>query len=282
MDASDNPRRAELATFLRSRRARLMPEDCGLPAGRRRRTPGLRREEVAQLAAIGVTWYTWLEQARDIQVSAEVLDAIARTLRLDRSERIHLFSLAGSIDPTPANCFSPVSEATRLMLDQLDPFPASLQNSRFDVLAYNRAFGRLFCDLDRIPAEDRNMIWLVFTNEQMRATLADLDHTLRMMTAKFRASMTAGLGDAAWKALLNRLQAESAEFRELWDRHEVTAPTTARKHYIHPELGDLHVLATNLWQQPNSDSAHFVTYAPADEATAAKLPLLIREPATAL
>ncbi len=278
MDASDHPRRDELATFLRSRRERLTPEDVGLPAGRRRRTPGLRREEVAQLAAIGVTWYTWLEQARDIQVSAEVLDAIARTLRLDRSERTHLFRLAGSVDPTPANGYSPVTDAIRLMLTQLEPYPASLQNGRLDVLAYNRAFGRLFCDLDRIPAEDRNMIWLAFTNEQTRATMVDLEATLRVMAAKFRASMTAGLGDPAWKALLNRLQTESAEFSDLWERHEVMTPTTATKHYDHPEIGELRLLATNLWQQPNGDSAHLVVYAPADEATAAKLPLLIREP----
>ncbi|WP_112247914.1 helix-turn-helix transcriptional regulator [Kribbella monticola] len=282
MDASDSPRRDELASFLRSRRERLTPEDVGLPVGRRRRTPGLRREEVAQLAAIGVTWYTWLEQARDIQVSAEVLDAIARTLRLDRSERNHLFSLAGSIDPTPANSYSPVSEAIRLMIDQLDPFPSSVQNNRFDVLAYNRSFERLFCDLDAVPAEDRNMIWLAFTHEQVRATMGDLDLTLRLMTAKFRASMTANLGEPAWKALLNRLQTESAEFRELWERHEVMTPTTARKHYRHREVGDLHLLASNLWFEPNPASPHIVTYSPSDEATAAKLPQLVREPLPAL
>jgi hypothetical protein len=270
----DDPRRDELATFLRSRRERLTPEDVGLPTGRRRRTPGLRREEVAHLAAIGVTWYTWLEQARDIQVSAEVLDAIARTLRLDRSERKHLFGLAGSIDPTPANGYSPVSAAMRLMLAQLEPYPASLQNARFDVLAYNRGFGRLFCDLDAVPPEDRNMIWLAFTNEQMRASMTDLDHVLRVMTGKLRASMTDSLGDPAWKALLKRLQCTSAEFCDLWERHEVMTPSSAHKFYRHPEAGELRFIASNLWLEPNSASPHLVTYSPADEATNAKLPLL--------
>ncbi|MGQ4427403.1 helix-turn-helix domain-containing protein, partial [Streptomyces violaceoruber] len=101
-DTGSEIRRHELAAFLRSRRERIAPEQVGLPRGRRRRTPGLRREEVAQLSAVGVTWYTWLEQARDIQVSVQVLDALARTLLLDPTERAHLFQLAGSVDPTPA------------------------------------------------------------------------------------------------------------------------------------------------------------------------------------
>lgn len=281
MEADENPRRTELAAFLRSRRERLTPEDFGLPAGRRRRTPGLRREEVAQLAAIGVTWYTWLEQARDIQVSAEVLDAIARTLRLDRSERTHLFSLAGSIDPTPANSYSPVSDTLRLLIAQLDPQPASVQNARFDLLAYNRSFGRLFCDLDEVPAEDRNMIWLLFTNDQMRATMTDLDQTLRLMTAKLRASMADYLGDPAWKTLLKRLQSTSAEFRELWDRHDVTTSTTATKYLRHRDLGDLHLRATTLWLEPNSASPRIVTYTPTDTPTTAKLALLATTPALA-
>src|SRR4051812_21014540 len=101
--ATDGIRRGELAAFLRSRRERITPEQVGLPRGRRRRTPGLRREEVAQLAAVGVTWYTWLEQARDIHVSVQVLDSIARALLLDRSERQHLFELSGAVDPSPGS-----------------------------------------------------------------------------------------------------------------------------------------------------------------------------------
>src|SRR5919198_5844119 len=114
-------RRHELAAFLRSRRERITPEEVGLPRGRRRRTPGLRREEVAQLSAVGVTWYTWLEQARDIQVSVQVLDALARTLMLDSSERAHLFNLAGAVDPAPNADCSGVTDAQRLLLEQLEP-----------------------------------------------------------------------------------------------------------------------------------------------------------------
>src|SRR3954463_14192377 len=120
-----NDRRKELASFLRSRRERVAPMEMGLPAGRRRHTPGLRREEVASLAGVGVTWYTWLEQGRDIHASTEVLEAIARTLQFDRNERAHPPPLAGApLEAASTEACYAVSDATRAMLDKLEPFPA--------------------------------------------------------------------------------------------------------------------------------------------------------------
>jgi hypothetical protein len=271
-------RREELATFLRNRRERIAPEEVGLPRGRRRRTPGLRREEVSQLAAIGTTWYTWLEQGRDIQVSAEVLDAIARTLRLDQSEREHLFALAGAIDPSPAGAFTPVTDALLDLLNQLEPLPACVQNGRYDLLAYNRPFGRLMCDLDAVPPEDRNVIWLGFMNEQWKATLPNLEQTQRAMVAKFRASMVESLGDPSWKALLKRLQTESPEFSEYWDDHEVLRPGNQLKVYHHPLAGVLRLSATSLWTEPGNNRPRLVTYTPVDEETREKLHLLAGPP----
>lgn len=193
-------RRHELAEFLRSRRERITPEQVGLPRGRRRRTPGLRREEVAQLSAVGVTWYTWLEQAREIQVSPQVLDALARALLLDASERTHLFALAGSLDPAPHAPCPSVTPALRAMLDQLGPIPACIQNSRYDILAYNSTYGRLLCDLDALPPEDRNCLWLAFTNADWRASMADVAEVNRTIVAKFRAAMAEHLAEPAWKA----------------------------------------------------------------------------------
>lgn len=198
-------RRHELADFLRSRRAGITPEQVGLPRGGSRRTPGLRREEIAQLSAVGVTWYTWLEQARDIQVSVQVLDALARTLLLDTSERAHLFQLAGAVDPSPASSCQTVTPALRLMLEKLEPLPACIQNSRYDILAYNRTYGRLLCDLDTVAPEDRNCMVLICTNEQWRKSFVFLEDTIRLMAAKFRASMAllsgrARLGVAAQAA----------------------------------------------------------------------------------
>ncbi|MFB7981079.1 MmyB family transcriptional regulator [Streptomyces vinaceus] len=263
-------RRHELAEFLRSRRERITPEQVGLVRGRRRRTPGLRREEVAQLSAVGVTWYTWLEQARDIQVSPQVLDALARALLLDASERTHLFALAGSLDPAPHTPCPSVTPALRAMLDQLGPIPACVQNSRYDVLAHNAAYGRLLCDLDAVAPEDRNCLWLAFTNAEWRASMADVAEVNRTIVAKFRAAMAEHLAEPAWKALLARLEAESAEFRELWARHEVLGLGAKTKYIRNAHVGLLHLEHTNLWLGPAS-GARLVAMVPVDEESRAGL-----------
>ncbi|MFF8943287.1 helix-turn-helix transcriptional regulator [Streptomyces sp. NPDC014864] len=263
-------RRHELAAFLRHRREHISPERVGLPRGSRRRTPGLRREEVAHLSAVGVTWYTWLEQARDIQVSVQVLDALARTLLLDPSERAHLFQLAGATDPTPATTCPSVTPALRAILDQLEPMPACLQNSRYDILAYNRTYSLLLCDLDAVPPEDRNCMILSYTNEEWRSSIVHLEETTRLMAARFRAAMAGHLGEPAWKMLLKRLRTESADFRAAWDRHEVVGARTKRKEFRNAHVGRLVVDHTDLWLSPDV-GPRMVTYAPADEETRERL-----------
>lgn len=254
-------RRHELAAFLRSRRERITPEQVGLPRGARRRTPGLRREEVASLAAVGVTWYTWLEQAREIQVSPQVLDAIARALLLDSSERTHLFSLAGASDPAPnADCPS-VTPSLRLMLEQLDPIPACVMNSRYDILAYNVTYGRLLCDMDALSPADRNCMWLAFCNEEFRSSLVDITEANRTMAAKFRASMASHLAEPAWKALLKRLETTSPEFREVWAKHEIVDQGSRVKYIRNPHVGLMHLEHTNLWLGPSS-GPRLVSYVP--------------------
>ncbi|MFI6872668.1 helix-turn-helix transcriptional regulator [Streptomyces sp. NPDC050400] len=264
-------RRHELAGFLRSRRERITPEEVGLPRGPRRRTPGLRREEVAHLSAVGVTWYTWLEQARDIQVSAQVLDALARTLRLDASERVHLFGLAGAIDPTPAASCTTLTPELLDVIAQLEPFPACVQNSRYDILAYNSTYRMLLCDLDAIPPEDRNWMLLAFTHEDWRSAIVGLDDVLRVMAAKFRSGMAEHLAEPAWKVVLKRLTEESAEFRELWERHEVVQSVPSKvKHFHNPYVGPLDVVHTDLWLGRDC-GARMVTYTPADDVTRERL-----------
>lgn len=277
-DSTESPseiRRHELAAFLRSRRERITPEQVGLVRGRRRRTPGLRREEVAQLSAVGVTWYTWLEQARDIQVSAQVLDALARALLLDPSERAHLFALAAAPDPAPGTECPTVTPALRTMLKQLDPIPACVQNSRYDVLAYNRTYARLLCDLDAVAPEDRNCLLLAFTHDGWRASIVDLPEVTRMMAAKFRASMAGHLTEPAWKALLHRLETRSPEFREVWGRHEVVDQRGRTKYIRNAQVGLLHVEHTNLWLGPSS-GPRLVSYPPVDEETRSRLERLHR------
>ncbi|GAA2088453.1 helix-turn-helix transcriptional regulator [Streptomyces albiaxialis] len=261
--AADRVRRSELAAFLRSRRERITPEQAGLPRGPRRRTPGLRREEVAHLSTVGVTWYTWLEQGRDIHVSAQVLDALSRALMLDTSERAHLFALAGTADPMPTDDTTVLPPGVRKMLRQLEPFPACVQNARYDILAYNRVYGRLLGDLDAHPPSDRNCMWLAFTDPDWGAGMPDRDETVRLMAARFRARMAEHLAEPAWKALLKRLQAWP-EFRDVWQRHEVARAVDKSKRFLNPHVGMLHFTYHGLWLNP-VEGARMGVYVPVDE-----------------
>ncbi|WP_420719153.1 helix-turn-helix transcriptional regulator [Streptomyces sp. WM6386] len=263
-------RRHELAAFLRHRREHITPEQVGLPRGRRRRTPGLRREEVAHLSAVGVTWYTWLEQARDIQVSVQVLDALARSLLLDPSERAHLFQLAGAADPTPATSCPSVTPALRQLIEQMEPLPACVQNSRYDILAHNRTYGLLLCDLDAVPPEDRNCMVLCYTNEEWAGSIVHLEETRRLMAARLRAAMANHLAEPAWKMLLKRLRTESPEFCEAWDRHEVVSHRSKQKEFLNAYVGRVSVIHTDLWLGPDL-GPRMVTYTPADEESRKRL-----------
>ncbi|MEU6541088.1 helix-turn-helix transcriptional regulator [Streptomyces sp. NPDC047000] len=263
-------RRHELAAFLRHRREHIAPEQVGLPRGSRRRTPGLRREEVAQLSAVGVTWYTWLEQARDIQVSVQVLDALARTLLLDRSERAHLFQLAGAVDPAPPSECPQVTPALRSLLRQIEPFPACVQNSKYDLLAYNRTYGLLLCDLDEVPVQDRNCLILSYTHPVWQSSIVHLETAQRLMAARFRAAMAGHLAEPGWKTLLKRLRTESPEFCEVWDRHEVADPATRRKEFRNRHVGRITVDHSDLWLTPGT-GPRLLTYVPADEESRERL-----------
>ncbi|WP_051967664.1 helix-turn-helix transcriptional regulator [Kitasatospora mediocidica] len=263
-------RRQELAAFLRSRRERILPDQVGLPSSGRRRTPGLRREEVAQLAAVGVTWYTWLEQGRDIQVSAQVLESVSRALLLDPNERAHLFILAGAGDPTPSADCPMITPAVQLILDQLSPLPAAVTNSRYDILAYNTMYNRMLGDLDDLPFEERNLIWLIFTNPEFQTRWADLESARTQMVARFRAAMADHVGDPAWKTLLKRLRQASPNFEEAWQRHEVAAREDGTKGFVHPEAGLLRMDFTNLWLGLRHQT-RLVTYSPADAETRERL-----------
>ena len=262
----DEIRRRELAAFLRSRRERISPEQVGLPAVGRRRTPGLRREEVAQLAAVGVTWYTWLEQARDIQVSPQVLDAIARGLLLDVNERRHLFTLADTPDPAPTASCPTVTPAVLEVMRQLEPLPAVALNPRYDVLAYNRTYRHLITDLDAVVPEERNLMWLCFTDPAWKRILVDHAAAAASMVAKFRGGMADHVAEPAWKSLVKRLRLASPEFEALWEQREVGTMGHGEKRFRNPRVGLLHFEFTTLWLGPR-ESTRLMTYTPADEET---------------
>jgi transcriptional regulator with XRE-family HTH domain len=273
---ADDIRRTELGAFLRSRRERMTPECVGLISSPRRRTPGLRREEVAQLAGVGVTWYTWLEQGRDINASAQVLDAIARTLGFDAQERSHLFTLAGTADGNAETRCARLSPAVELVLDRFEPYPALAVNARFDILAYNRAWASAFPSVEALPPEEQNCLWLLFTSPQWRRTAVDWDETAARMVAQYRAAMAEHVAEPAWKNLIARLHVASPKFAEMWARHDVRGPENAVKRILHPTAGLLRLEYTYLWLDPGLGT-RIVTYTPADARSAQRLEQLKRE-----
>jgi transcriptional regulator with XRE-family HTH domain len=266
-------RRRELGAFLRNRRERIQPEDVGLRSSRRRRTPGLRREEVAQLAGVGVTWYTWLEQGREINPSAQVLEAIARTLQFDSHEHSHLFTLAGLTTTTVADQCGQLCPTVQPLLDQLEPFPACVLNDRLDLLAFNQVYASFFEDLESIPVEERNLLWLTFTSPAWRRAIVDWDDSVGRMVAEYRAAMAHHLDEPAWKSLVSRLQRESPEFTAFWERHDVQRVESRKKRALHPSAGLLTVEYTNMWLGERLGT-RIVAFTPADARTRSRLDAL--------
>lgn len=237
MNAS-NGRRHELSDFLRTRRAKIVPSDVGLADGARRRTPGLRREEVALLANIGATWYTRLEQGLPINVSADVLAAISRALRLTSDERRHLYLLAGLPLTIAPDDEERVSELTLRVLDALDPSPAYVRGRRWDVLAWNRSADAL-ADFSNATGKKRNIVWRIFRDEDSQCRYGDLKCVMRRCVANFRTVAAKYPNDPAFNELIEELRANSPEFRQLWAEHDVLGSTEGLKHFLHPDLGEL-------------------------------------------
>jgi transcriptional regulator with XRE-family HTH domain len=227
--------REQLRDFLRSRRARLTPADVGIPSAGRRRTPGLRREEVALLAGVGVSWYTWLEQGRDITVSTEVLDAVGRALRLTEPERVHLYLLAGLNPPPPAARAQEVTPELRRLIDAWSPRPAVLRDRYWNLVAVNDAARTLLGYDDT----DHNCLFTFFTNARYRALQAQWEAVAPAVVASFRADAAHFPGDPEFERVVDALIAASPEFAELWARHDVGGPAQVVKAVRHPEHGDL-------------------------------------------
>ncbi|MFG2511725.1 helix-turn-helix domain-containing protein [Streptomyces sp. NPDC048584] len=254
--------RAELSEFLRTRRARLKPEDVGLPDfGRHRRVPGLRREELAQLAGVSVAYYTRLEQGNGQNVSAEVLDSIARALRLNDAERIHLTHLA-----KPKRQRKPVARtqqarpALRHLLESMDGVPAYVVGRRTEILAWNRMAAALFGDWGALPAQERNWARLVFLNPDYRDLFVEWEQKASDMVGYLRMDAGVHPEDPQLSALVGELSVKCEEFRRLWAAHDVKEKCRGTKRVRHPLVGEL----TLLWEsfRPAGDDSEqsLVTY----------------------
>ncbi|MFI1763629.1 helix-turn-helix domain-containing protein [Streptomyces sp. NPDC020800] len=235
-------RRAELSEFLRSRRARLKPEDVGLPDfGRHRRVPGLRREELAQLAGVSVAYYTRLEQGNGRNVSAEVLDAIARALRLTDAEHAHLTHLAKpkAHKKKPAARQQQVRGALRQLLDTMDGVPAYVVGRRSEILAWNRMAAAVFGDWSLLPPAERNWARLVFLHREYRDLFVDWEQKAIDIVCALRMDAGCHPDDARLSALVGELSVRSEQFRRLWATHDVKEKSHGVKRLHHPLVGDL-------------------------------------------
>ena len=218
--------RNELAAFLRARRERLSPTDVGLPSGGRRRTPGLRREEVAALAGVGLTWYTWLEQGRDIGVSATFLDSLARVLKLDASERRYLFLLAHERPPAePGKTWCVLPPLIRRLMHDL-PHPAFVLNLRWDVLGFNHLADQLF-NFDSHAPERRNMLWLLFTDPLLHERFVNWEEQASQILSIFRRDFARAIQETDIHELTEELKKVSPEFKTWWRQHNVHAPSNS-------------------------------------------------------
>ena len=263
-----------LGAFLKTRRAQLDPAAFGF-SNERRRTPGLRREEVAQRANISPTWYTWLEQGRGGAPSADVLDRISAGLMLTEAEREHLYMLG--LGRPPEVRYKPidgVSPRLQRVLDAFEYSPAMIKNATWDVIAWNRAAATLLLDYGKLEPKDRNILRLMFSNSRVRAAQEDWTSVARFVVGAFRASAArAGASDEV-ERLVEELSLMSPEFDTLWRSNEINAPAEGLKRIHHPDLGplELEISACAIDGRPDLG---MVVYHPATVAETARIKALL-------
>jgi transcriptional regulator with XRE-family HTH domain len=233
--------RADLAMFLRTRRDRLRPSDVGLPDGARRRTPGLRRQEVAQLAGMSVDYYIRLEQARGPRPSGQILAALSRALMLSTDEREYLFRVAGERPPPAAVLSREVSPGLRNLLDSMPHVPAYVVDAKYDILAWNRLATFFIGDMSAVPESDRNMLRWMFRLPAAEVPWSDPEAVrfARSTVADLRGAVARYPADQGMADLVTELLALSPTFAEMWEAHEVQSRRPLIKRFVHPLAGPL-------------------------------------------
>jgi transcriptional regulator with XRE-family HTH domain len=261
-------RRSELADFLRARRGAVQPTDVGISAGSRRRVSGLRREEVAHLSGVSHTWYSRLEQGRDVHPTTQVIDSIAATLRLSPDE--HLRRLAGLPLSPHDHDHDLADESARRLLEQLLPAPAVVIGPSFDYLAWNDAHSVLFCDIATLPADRRNVLWATFTVPAVRRSLVDWSEHAQAVIGQFRAEVASRPGDPRHALLIKQLAEASVDFRNWWPTHRVRMGHSGIQSFQHPSVGlvTTDLIQLRLIEQP---SLKLVVQLPATPQDAARL-----------
>ncbi|MGX5558486.1 helix-turn-helix transcriptional regulator [Bacillus cereus] len=253
---NNKTRREALSAFLKTKRAQISPESIGLPAGTRRRTPGLRREEVAQLAGVSTTWYTWLEQGRDIKVSTLVLDCISKALQLNIDETDYLYDLAfetNSEITSQNKDQSKISPSLIRILDELTYCPTIITDRHCHIVGWNPAAAYVFLDFEQIPNDQRNLIRLVFTRKELKALAVNWDHFVKGFLAIFRTYYGRYLDDEWYSQFIKEMSHSHPEFQDLWKESQVSKAPDMIIEFRHAKAGKMLFNLTSLQVQGDMD-----------------------------
>lgn len=236
----EKQRYKELGDFLKNRRSRISPSQVGFQKGLKRRTLGLRREEVASLAGIGLTWYTWLEQGRDIKVSSSVLESLSRVLLLDKQEVIHLYTLAGQVPPTEVPLGDVIiSPILQNVLDNLLLSPAFIMDTRWNIISWNKAATVVFGDFNKINKCERNMVWMMFNNDDYKSLFIDWEFHAKGMLARFCSTTAKYMEDPWLIEFIKNLKKINFQFNLWWSNYEVQTQSGFHKKLKHPIAGTM-------------------------------------------
>ncbi len=275
---NENHRYKELADFLKTRRAKILPSQVGLSTGTRRRTPGLRREEVAQLAGIGLTWYIWLEQGRPIHVSTQVIESLSKVLLLDKQERIHLYLLANQ--PLPADIpgyQGTVSPILQHVLDSLIYSPSLVTDQRWNVIAWNKAACIIFGEFSEMNVRERNIVWAMFTDDKYKQLLVNWKQHAKGLIGRFRSTCGQYIEDSWLAQFIDDLKMQSKEFNLWWSLHEINSNSEIYKQLNHPTAGILDFEVSNFDISDNSGLKLIVHTPLLGTDTATKMKSLLEE-----
>ena len=276
MNNIKHPRYNELSDFLKSRRSKILPSQVGLPEGTRRRTPGLRREEVAQLAGIGLTWYTWLEQGRPIHVSTPVVESLSKVLLLDKQERRHLYLLANQPLPSDiAGYQGAISLALQHVLDSLTLSPSLVTDQRFNVIGWNKAACSIFGEFSEMNARERNVVWAMFADDKYKQLYVEWDIYAKSLIGRFRSTCGQYIEDSWITQFVGDLKAQSEEFNLWWPLHEIQNNTGLNKQLNHPDVGLLNFEISNFDVSDNSGLKMVVHSPKPDSGTDEKMEKLL-------
>jgi len=245
-----------LSEFLKTKRSMLRPESVGIPSGSRRRTPGLRREEVAQLAGVSLTWYTWLEQGRDIRVSPSVLNSVAKALQLNEDERKYMLTLAMDPDAEQGESdhASPAVPASlKYIIDELRHCPVIVSDRRCGIVGWNDAAAYVFLDFAEIPALERNMVKLLFARKELRRLAANWEHFAGGFLAMFRAYYGQYVKDEWYEQFINEMKESYPDFTRLWEQGGVSYAPEVSLEFRHAQAGKMLFRLTSMQAQGGSE-----------------------------